>query len=143
MQCQRCQFENMPGQQRCFKCNSILEGQKSIVDVHPPRMPSWQRPFRKISRVLRRGKKGPDTDRLPKIRLDWVNKHKYLLGTLFRSLIPGLAQVKQKRFRQIRWYMAVWLLCLGLAGWMFSRLLLIPIWRTIRAQEATGSVAKA
>lgn len=120
MQCQRCQFENMPGQQRCFKCNSILEDQKSIVDVHPPRMPSWQRPFRRVSRLLRRGRVGPERDRRPKIQLDWMNKHQYLLGTLIRGIIPGLAHVKQKRFRQIRWYMAGWFLCMALAGWMFS-----------------------
>jgi hypothetical protein len=31
---------------------------------------------------------------------------------------------------------------LGLAGWMFIRLLLLPIWRTIHKQEAHGKVVK-
>ncbi|NQV35175.1 MAG: hypothetical protein HQ515_20945 [Phycisphaeraceae bacterium] len=120
MQCQRCQFENMPGQPRCFKCNSILEDQKNIADVHPPRMPSWQRPFRRVSRLLRRGKVDPDRDRRPNNQLAWMNKHRFLLWTVIRGIIPGLAHARQKRFRQIRWYMAGWLLCMALAGWMFS-----------------------
>ena len=120
MQCQRCQFENMPGQQRCFKCNSILEDQKSIVDVHPPRMPSWQRPFRRVLRMLRRSKVAPDRDKSLKMEWDWFDTYKNAIWPLILSVIPGLAHVKQRRFRAVRWFMAAWLLCMVFACAMFS-----------------------
>jgi hypothetical protein len=120
MQCQRCQFENMPGQQRCFKCNSVLGEPETVMDVHPPRMPSWQRPLRSISRGLRQGHIKPDRVKPPRFQLAWMGKPRHLLLALVRSLIPGLAHAKQRRFRQIRWYMVAWLLALTLAGLMFS-----------------------
>lgn len=120
MQCQRCQFENMPGQQRCFKCHSILEDQTNVTDVHPPRMPSWQRPFRRALRQLRPNSVSPDRNGGPNLHLDWVNKHRHFFWSVIQDIIPGLAHARQRRFRQIRWVMAAWLLFVALAGWTFS-----------------------
>ncbi len=120
MQCQRCQFENMPGQQRCFKCHSVLGEPETSVDVHPPRMPSWQRPLRRMSRLLRSGHMKSARIAAPRFQSEWIGTTRHVLGILIRGLVPGLTHAKQKRFRQIRWYMVAWLLSLSLAGLMFA-----------------------
>jgi hypothetical protein len=108
MRCQRCQFENVPGESRCFKCGSILGGQNVPVDVHPPRMSKWQRPFRSTIRRLRLLNVLPEQgiyEWLP----DWM---KIMSGSAFLSLVlsivPGLSHFTQRRFSQVRGYLAAW-----------------------------------
>lgn len=55
MQCPSCQFENMPGSQRCARCAAALTIQSSEIDIHPPRASSWERrlPTRQLAAVQR------------------------------------------------------------------------------------------
>lgn len=108
MQCPRCQFENIPGQDRCFKCNSVLEVSTGILEIHPPRMPAWERPWREVGRLSRRllhlrprkqsaKKKGKSSAEAPPV------------GGLILSIVPGLAHAMAGRFREIRLIWLVWL----------------------------------
>ncbi|MHC4212055.1 MAG: S26 family signal peptidase [Planctomycetota bacterium] len=111
MQCSRCQFENMPGQSRCFKCGSVLES-KVAVKVCPPRMAKWKKPYRSVTRWLRTHSliyQEAITIRKP----DWLKVvSKDELVGMFLSVVPGLAQIVRKRFKAIRWYCLLWLLLL-------------------------------
>jgi hypothetical protein len=130
MRCERCKFENIPGQKTCIKCESILEAESEQIDIYPPRMPIWKKPIRILSRLIRKW-----IAPLKRIEIKcpaWIAQASddILIG-LFLSLIPGLAHLTQKRFKEIRWYFLVWLalfisglflfgsqagfLCLGLA----------------------------
>jgi hypothetical protein len=117
MQCQRCQFENMPGQERCFKCSSVLEGQAVIRGIEPPRMAGWKRPWRKISRLLRgHGKQvaqdsTEQTDTLP----DYSEK----MWVLFPGIMPGLGHLLTGRFRSIFWIVGLWCVFMALAAVLF------------------------
>ena len=112
MRCERCKFENIPGQKTCIKCGSALEIKSTAINVHPPRASSWGKPFRNVLRRMRRGKIVPQQSikfRFP----SWLKKG---LGDSFvgllLSIIPGLAHFIQKRFREIRWYFLAWLVLL-------------------------------
>lgn len=108
MRCQRCQFENVPGESRCFKCGSILGGQDVSVDVYPPRMSKWQGPFRAVIRRLRCWRVLPEGGIGAWIP-EWM---KIMSGNAFLSLIlsivPGFAHLAQRRFRQVLWYFVAW-----------------------------------
>jgi hypothetical protein len=114
MQCQRCHFENVPGESRCFKCGSILGGQNVPVDVSPPRMSKWERPFRSLLRRLRLLNLVPEGG-IPK----WM---RIMSGNAFWSLVlsivPGLAHLAQGRFKKILLFIVLWILFLS-AGVFF------------------------
>ena len=115
MRCPRCKFENIPGQGRCFKCGSVLGGQAAAVDVHPPRMARWKRPFRWLGRRFRRWRIVPRENtrfRVP----DWLRVVSAdALITVFLSVVPGLGHLIQKRFREVWWLCLAWLILI-LAG---------------------------
>jgi hypothetical protein len=99
----------MPGQSKCIKCGSILGNAKTVVEVYPPRMARWKKPFRFVARWMRRQRLSPEEA----IRLrtpNWVRivSKDAVLG-LFLSIVPGLAQIIQKRFGQVRWHCVAWL----------------------------------
>lgn len=109
MRCERCKFENIPGQKTCIKCGSALEIKSDTINVHPPRMSKWKKPFRNLLRFMRRGKVVPQEN----IRLHyppWLKEvfSDSFLG-LFLSIIPGFAHSIQKRFGEIKWYFLIWL----------------------------------
>jgi hypothetical protein len=115
MRCQRCQFENVPGQNRCFKCGSILSGQNVAVDVHPPRMGKVARPFRAVFRRLRTWGVVPEQGLYAWVP-DWLKIMSWnAFFAIILSIIPGLPQLAQRRFGQIRWYFVGWLVFI-LAG---------------------------
>lgn len=112
MRCQRCKFENIPGQKTCIKCGSALEVTSTAINVHPPRMPKWKKPFRDVLRSIRKGKAVPQDNaksHLTPRAKEFFNDS--FLG-LFLSIIPGLAHWTQNRFREIRWYFLAWLILL-------------------------------
>jgi len=115
MQCPQCEFENMPGRTECFKCGSVLEV-KQAIEVTPIRMSGWKRPFRRAGRRFRQYDiTGISNGRISKIKLPpWIRIASFdaFVGIFF-SIIPGLAHVIQKRFKEIRWYCLVWLIFLG------------------------------
>lgn len=47
MQCNSCQFENMPGIEACGRCGSPLGLKTLAIDVHPPRAGSWAKRLRR------------------------------------------------------------------------------------------------
>lgn len=112
MRCQRCKFENIPGQKTCIKCGSTLEVTSTAINVHPPRMPRWKKPFRDMLRSMRKGKAIPQDKAkshfTPRVKEFFKDT---FLG-LFLSIIPGLAHWVQNRFREIRWYFLAWLILL-------------------------------
>ncbi len=118
MRCQRCQLENIPGQKTCIKCGSILQSDGTVINVYPPRMAFWKKPFRGISRWLRR--QGIPADITRQFVLPWWAKtilQDSVIG-LFFSIVPGLAHLLAKRFKEIRWYFMAWLILL-LSGLFF------------------------
>ncbi len=119
MRCQRCQFENVPGESRCFKCGSVLGGGQGVaVDVHPPRMGRMARPFRAVFRWFRRRRILPDVKigrHVPAFLR--IMSGDAFLG-IFVSIIPGLAHFVEGRFREVRWHVLGWFLLL-LGGMFF------------------------
>lgn len=112
MRCERCKFENIPGRKTCIKCGSALEIKPAAIDVQPLRMSKWKKPFRNLLRLMRKGK----VIRRENIKLHcppWIRNvfSSSFLG-LFLSIIPGLAHLLQKRFKEIRWYFLAWLILL-------------------------------
>lgn len=112
MRCERCKFENIPGQKTCIKCGSALEIKPAAIDVHPLRMSKWKKPFRNLLRLMRKGKVVPREN----IKLHcppWIKGvfSDSILGLLL-SVIPGLAHLLQNRFKEIRWYFLAWLILL-------------------------------
>lgn len=120
MKCQRCQFENIPGQKTCIKCGSTLEIEPEAINIYPPRMAGWQRPFRHILRWMRLGRIAPQKNVKLHVPL-WLKGafSESLLG-LFLSVIPGLAHLIQNRFREIRWYFLAWLILLLLGLFLYG-----------------------
>ena len=112
MRCQRCKFENIPGQKTCIKCGSTLEIKSTAINIYPPRMPRWKKPFRDMLRSMRKGEaiqQDKAKSRLtPRVK-EFFNDS--FLG-LFLSIVPGLAHWVQNRFREIRWYFLAWLVLL-------------------------------
>jgi hypothetical protein len=109
MRCQRCQFENIPGETRCFRCGSILEGAEIAVDIHPPRMARWKKPIRSIFRWIRRQSIFPEAVASPKVPAFLRIMSGNALAGIFLSIIPGLAHFIEGRFREIRWWVLGWI----------------------------------
>lgn len=112
MRCERCNFENIPGQDTCIKCGSALLIKNTAVDIYPPRMSKWKKPFRDFLRSMRKGKI------VPQIKANqnssfWPKDlfSDKLIGLLL-CIVPGLAHLVNKRFKEIRYYFAAWLILL-------------------------------
>jgi hypothetical protein len=112
----------MPGQTKCFQCGSILNSQAATVDVHPPRMAPWKKPFRNVTRWMRRHRMVPTWSPpeciSSRIKTDSVD-YSCLRG-LFLSIIPGLAHLIHHRFREIRWYFLGWLIALSIGLFLYG-----------------------
>ena len=112
MRCERCKFENIPGQTTCIKCGSVLQITSSPLSIYPPRMPKWQKPFRNFSRLFRKSKTIAFINaklHIPKWLQDLFSDQ--AIGLLL-CLIPGLAHLINKRFKEIRLYFFAWLVLL-------------------------------
>ncbi len=123
MRCERCKFENIPGQKTCVKCGSILEIRTRAIDVHPPRMANWKKSFREMARLMRQIYIAP---RQNDNRFHFQTRIKEILNDdfvgLIISIIPGLAHLIKGRFNEIRWYFWGWLVSLLLALFLYSSL---------------------
>jgi hypothetical protein len=112
MRCQRCQFENIPGESRCFRCGSALEGAAITVDIHPPRMARWKKPFRSIFRWFRRQSIFPEAVAEPKVPAFLKIMSGNALAGVLLSIVPGLAHFVEGRFREVRWWVLGWIVVL-------------------------------
>jgi hypothetical protein len=139
MQCQQCQFENMPGLNRCMRCGSVLGVSSTPIPIFPPRMPGWKKPIRGFFRFFRFN--GIQTSRLPSMPR-WAAKisSSSLFSAVF-SVIPGLAQLLSHQFRTIFWYWIAWLVLIGVTvfcwggavtAFSFGLALTIHVWIAMR-----------
>jgi hypothetical protein len=114
MRCHQCQFENIPGQQRCLRCGAVLQAGAIAGSVNPPRMASWKRPLRTILRWLRIHAALPEAPNIRKVRVPAYMKimsEDAFFGVIL-SIIPGLAHYIDGKFREIRWLVLGWFLTL-------------------------------
>jgi hypothetical protein len=122
MRCGQCQFENMPGLERCFQCGAVLTDAKQ-VDVSPPRMPAWQRPLRGLGRWVRNRRSGGG-----KHAVTPPKKSRHVIGWQFfkilaaaaLSIIPGLGHLAVGKFGKVWWRVLIWMLFAALAVFMYG-----------------------
>lgn len=110
MRCARCEFENIPGQMRCIRCGSILEAGSAVIDIYPPRMAAWRKPFRDVMRWLRSQRLMSKMPRVVRRSCDVVISDN-LVGLVLNA-IPGLPYLLKRRFREVRWLVLLWLVLL-------------------------------
>ena len=120
MKCSRCHFENMPGQNRCFKCGSVLEAGADTVDVHPPRMSGWRKPFRGLLRWSRRHQRVSEKLPTDHVRRAWDKVTSDGPTGFFLSIIPGLAHALNGRFREVRWIVLAWFVLLSTGLFLYG-----------------------
>ncbi len=119
MRCVRCQSENMPGQQRCFKCGSIL-GAEAVVDIHPPRMPAWKGPFREIMRGIRGLRRPPAKPQKRRGHELFTRAASDALVGVVLNVIPGLAHALNQRFREVKLLVLAWVVLLSLGLFLYG-----------------------
>jgi signal peptidase I len=115
MKCPRCQLENIPGQERCLRCHSILEAGGVVTEVHPPRMAAWRRPWRDGTRWLRGHRLWGRRQQGDKAPAGWTRACAGLSVGLALNVLPGLGHLVRGRFREVRLLVLLWLL-LAAAG---------------------------
>ena len=120
MRCPRCEFENMPGQEKCFKCGSVLENKTEAINVNPPRMFSWKRPFRFFPRFIRSF--GFMSSMGKGIRvLRWIKLASTIgIFGIVLSIIPGLSHVIQRRFKDVKWYVLAWFILMAAGAFFYG-----------------------
>jgi hypothetical protein len=112
MKCLRCEFENIPGQARCIRCGSILEAGSEVIQIYPPRMPVWRRPFRDAMRCFRAWRFVPERPPTA-IRREFDRIASGHFGGLILSVVPGLAHLLNGRFREVWLFVLLWFIVLG------------------------------
>ena len=139
MRCARCEFENIPGQTRCIRCGSILEAGSAIIEIYPPRMAAWRKPFRDAMRWLRGRRLMSKMPAVVRRGCD-VAISDSLVG-LVLNVIPGLPYLFKRRFREVRLLVLLWvmLLCASLffyhspiGGLLIGLTLAVHAWIAVR-----------
>jgi hypothetical protein len=120
MRCQRCQFENMPGESRCFRCGSALGDAAIAVDIHPPRMARWKGPIRLLFRWFRRHSLFPEAIARPKVPAFLKIMSGNALVGIILSIVPGFAHLVEGRFREVRWWVPAWFVVLLIGMFFYS-----------------------
>jgi hypothetical protein len=120
MRCARCQFENIPGQTRCIRCGSILETDGAVLQIYPPRMPAWRKPFRATLRGLRRCWPAREPAALAEIRRGLEPILSDSVVGLVLSVVPGLAHLRARRFREVALLVVLWLIVLGAGLYLYG-----------------------
>ena len=139
MRCARCEFENIPGQTRCIRCGSILEAGSAIIEIYPPRMAAWRKPFRDAIRWLRGRRLMAKMPTVVRRGCDVVVSDS-LVG-LVLNVVPGLPYLLKRRFREVRLLVLLWfvLLCASLVfyhspigGLLIGLTLAVHAWIAVR-----------
>jgi hypothetical protein len=94
MQCSNCQFENLPGMQRCGRCGASLQLASLAIDVHPPRASRTSKRLRQLFPITRYW------NRLRFAGAAWAAARKAVrwpadlpaLGLFLRGIVPGWPQ---------------------------------------------------
>jgi len=95
-----------------LKCGSTLEIKSAAINIYPPRMPKWKKPFRDVMRSMRKGKVAPQIDAKSHLSPRLKEFFSDSVSGLLLSIIPGFAHCLQNRFKEIRWYFLAWLILL-------------------------------
>ena len=110
----------MPGLTSCVQCGSVLKACGEAIETEPPRMSGWKKPLRGLMRSIR-GAGVPVFD-LP----DW-NMPKWVeifvkVGAfgVICSIVPGAGHALCGAFKQIRWFVFAWFICLILSLFLFG-----------------------
>ena len=139
MRCARCEFENIPGQMRCLRCGSILEAGSAVIEIYPPRMAAWRKPFRDVMRWLRGRRLMSKMPAVVRRSCD-VAISDSLVG-LVLNVVPGLPYLLKRRFREVRLLVPVWLVLLcasvlyyhsPIGGLLFGLTLAVHAWIAVR-----------
>jgi type IV secretory pathway protease TraF len=139
MRCARCEFENIPGQTRCLRCGSILEAGGAAIEIYPPRMAAWRKPFRDVMRWLRGRRLMSKMPAAVRRGCDVVISDS-LIG-LVLNVVPGLPYLLKRRFREVRLLVLVWfiLLCASvffyhspIGGLLIGLTLAVHAWIAVR-----------
>jgi len=121
MRCRRCEFENMPGETTCFRCQAVL-APAAPARVTPPRA-GWTKPFRRVRYWLNRKlglgwrekiESGPST--APGWAL--IGQERLLVAGI--SLVPGLGHLLSRETRRIFLLWPAWLGALGLGFFLYG-----------------------
>ncbi len=122
MRCGQCQFENMPGLERCFQCGAVL-GEAEPMDVNPPRMTAWQRPLRGLGRWVRSQRSGGGKQTATTVKkarhVDYWEFFK-IFSAAALSLIPGLGHLAVGRFGRVWWQVLIWVGFAAMAVFMYG-----------------------
>ena len=116
MRCRQCDFENMPGLDRCFKCGSVLTTVGEAIEIEPPRMRWWKKPGRDIMRLARRS-----GIIRPIVIPQWARgavDDEYL--GIYISIIPGLGHVIKKQWRDAMILVGIWIVLVLTAVFFFG-----------------------
>ncbi len=113
MRCPQCQFENIPGRERCIRCNSVLAAVDAALEVYPPRMPAWRKPFRDVLRWLRSHRVAGTGAASGRVRLGLARIGSDPLVGLVAGVIPGLPHLLARRFREVSLLVLAWFLLLA------------------------------
>jgi hypothetical protein len=81
-------------------------------------MAAWKRPWRRVSRVLRRHSPldGSAESKLP---TKWAAENADIIWGFILSIVPGFAHLLKGRFRRILWAWLLWVLFIGLNALLF------------------------
>jgi hypothetical protein len=120
VRCGQCQFENMPGLDRCFQCGAVLTDAER-VDVTPPRMAEWKKPWRDLFRRFRRPRGAPKKEKKPVQDTDWEIYEfiSVLLATVL-SVVPGLGHLVRGQFRRVWWAVLLWIGLIAVALYLYG-----------------------
>jgi signal peptidase I len=120
MKCPRCQLENIPGQERCLRCHSILEADGAVTEVNPPRMPAWRRPWRDCTRWLRGHRLRGRRFRAEDVPRGWTRAFAGPSVGLALNVLPGLGHLVRGRFREVRLLVLLWLLLVAAGAFAYG-----------------------
>lgn len=119
MRCPRCELENIPGQARCLRCGSILEAGSEVIQIYPPRMPAWRRPFRDAMRRFRSWRLVPERPPTAIGRaLDKLGSGHF--ADLVLSVVPGLAHLLSGHFAEVWLLVVLWFAVLGAGLFLYG-----------------------
>ena len=121
MRCRRCEFENMPGETTCFRCQAVLVP-AGVTGLAPPRA-GWAKPFRRVrywlNRKLGLGWRGK-VESGPSTAPGWalIGRERLLVASI--SLVPGLGHLLSRETRRIFLLWPAWLGMLGLGVFFYG-----------------------
>jgi signal peptidase I len=105
---------------RCFQCGAVLTDAER-VDVTPPRMSGWKKPWRNLLRRFRRPRGGPKKEEKPAGGTDWeLYEFTNVLLAAVLSIVPGLGHVVRGQFRRVWWAVLIWVALIAAGIYLYG-----------------------